>query len=65
VSWKIQQTLTSIHRKMKKSRIALVLLAVAAFAAVGFSAAGSNASANKAGDCCGAGCANCASCCHK
>jgi len=50
---------------MKKSRIALVLLAVAAFAAVGFSAAGPNAPAKKAGDCCGTGCAACGSCCHK
>ncbi|HEX7632592.1 MAG TPA: hypothetical protein VF388_10685 [Lacunisphaera sp.] len=50
---------------MKKSRIALGLLVAAAFAAVGFSAAGSGASAKKADDCCGTGCSDCASCCHK
>jgi len=54
--------ITQLSLKMTKSRIALVVLALAAMTAVGFSAASSNASASDDCSTCTQGCAGC---CHK
>jgi lipopolysaccharide export system protein LptC len=50
---------------MKNSRIAIVLLALAALTAVGFSAAGSDAKAKAADDCCSHCSTSCDGCCGK